>query len=74
MVEWITYIGITAIVCAILAALIAPGKHRSSSAWAASSFLFPPALIILLFLGKSRTGPYRPDDDDDKDLKQIWSD
>ena len=73
MVEWITLIGITAIVCAILAALIAPYKHRSSSAWAASSFLFPPALIVLLFLGKSRTGPYRPKDDDD-DPRGIWSD
>lgn len=74
MVTWITYIGITATVCAILAAMIAPMKHRSSSAWAASSFLFPPALIILIFLGKSRTGPYRPPPDDDDDPRRIWSD
>ncbi len=74
MVAWITYIGIISIISAILAALIAPRKNRSSNAWAASSFLFPPSLIVLIFLGKSKTGPYRPDDDDNKDLKDLWSD
>jgi len=74
MEKWIAIIGITAIITGILAALIAHRKDRNANSWFTSAFLFPPALIVLLFLGKSKNGPYQPKDDDDKDLKELWSD
>ena len=74
MEKWIAIYGVTAIITGIIAALIAHKKDRNANSWFASAFLMPPALIVLLFLGKSKTGPYRPkDDDDDDDLKELWS-
>jgi len=70
---WITIIGIVSLISATLAAFIAYRKDRSANAWFASAFLFPPSLIVLLFLGKSKTGPYRPASDDD-DLRELYSD
>ena len=73
MEKWIAIYGITAIITGIIGALVAPRKNRSANSWFTSAFLFPPALIVLLLLGKSRTGPYRPiDDDDDEDLRELW--
>ena len=73
MVMWITIYGIVALVSATLASFIAYHKDRSANAWFASTFLFPPSLIVLLFLGKSRHGPYRAPSDED-DMKELYSD
>jgi len=74
MEKWIAIYGVTAIIIGVIAALIAHRKDRNANSWFTTGFLFPPALIVLLFLGKSKTGPYIPKDDDDEDLRQLWSD
>ena len=75
MEKWITIYAAIAIVSALIAAFVAYRKDRSANSWFTSTFLFPPSLLLLLILGKSKTGPYRPPiDDDDEDLRQLWSD
>lgn len=74
MEKWIAIYGITALVLAIIAALVAYRKDRSANAWFTSTFLFPPSILAVLILGKSKTGPYRPKGDDDSDLRELWSD
>ena len=74
MVMWVTIIGIGSFIAAIIAAFVARYKNRSANSWFASTFLFAPSLIVLLFLGKSKTGPFKPDDDEDKDMRELWSD
>jgi hypothetical protein len=58
MVTGIVIWGATAIVCAILAAMIATKKNRDYSAWAAWCFLIP-VLLIALILTPKNTGPRR---------------
>ena len=73
MVMWITIIGIGSLIAAFIAAFVATRKNRNPGSWFASTFLFAPSLIVLLLLGKSKTGPYKPQDDDD-DMNGLWSD
>ena len=56
MVKVIAFWGVTAILSAVLAGIVAGLKRRDHSFWAAWSFLFPPMLLILLCLRTNR-GP-----------------
>ncbi len=49
----ITVWGLTALVAAVLGALLASTKRRSADAWAAAAFLFPPSLIALLLMPRA---------------------
>ena len=48
--------GVAALLSDIVGAVVAGAKGRDASAWAAWSFLFPPVLLVLLFLPSSK-GP-----------------
>jgi len=50
-----------ALIAGIAAGVIAPRKKRSQGVWTTLAFLFPPLLIVLLFLPKGRAFPPRPD-------------
>jgi hypothetical protein len=56
MVKVIAIWGVTALVSAFLAGIVAGIKRRDPSFWAAWSFLFPPTLLVLLIL-PSLKGP-----------------
>jgi hypothetical protein len=60
LMQYIVYWGVTAVVAAILAAIIAPMKNRDYNSWAAWCFLFPPLLIALILTPKSSVPPRRP--------------
>lgn len=48
--------GVVALAAAVAAALLASWRNRDHSAWAAWSFLFPPLVLVLLFLPRN-AGP-----------------
>lgn len=52
-VAMITLAGITMIVSAILGGFIAYWKNRCADRWGFFCFLFPPILLLLIFLPKS---------------------
>jgi hypothetical protein len=54
--KWVAIWGMTAIASAIVAGILAGVKRRDHSFWAAWSFIFPPMLLILLFMPKNH-GP-----------------
>jgi len=56
VVTFITFYGLFMVVCAIIAAVVAKRKNRDVSAWVAWTFIIPPALCILLCLGRKQ-GP-----------------
>jgi hypothetical protein len=56
MAKFIAIYGSLALICSVLAGIIAYVKRRDPSYWIAVSFLFPPALIMLLLM-KKNTGP-----------------
>jgi hypothetical protein len=65
MVRVIAYWGATAIISAILAALLAGIKRRDHSFWLAWSFLFPPMLLILIVMPTNKgPRPRRPSIDE----------
>ncbi len=54
----------TALVAGSLGGMIAPRKRRHAGFWTTATFLFPPLLLILIFLPRGNTVPtYRPHDD-----------
>jgi hypothetical protein len=55
-VKYIAIWGVTAVICAFLAGLLAGIKRRDHSFWAAWSFFVPPMLLILVCLPKNH-GP-----------------
>lgn len=75
MIEYIVIWGISAIVAAIAAALLAGWKNRNYSVWMGWCFLFPPLLVALLFM-PTRKGP-RPRqptlDELDQSDRRFWS-
>jgi cyanate permease len=54
----------SALVAGTLAGMIAPRKRRSAGFWTAATFLFPPLLLILIFLPRGRTVERYPAHDD----------
>jgi hypothetical protein len=60
-VKYIAIWGLTAIVAAVIAGILAGIKRRDHSFWAAWSFIAPPMLLILLCLPKNHgPKPRRP--------------
>jgi hypothetical protein len=60
-----------ALVCGLIAAVVAPARGRHSGYWLIAAFLFPPAVILRLLLPRGR-GNYHPSRDpfhdaDDRD-------
>ena len=53
MPKLIVIYGIVSLVSAVLAMLVAKFKGRSADRWGFSSFLLPPALLVLLLLPKN---------------------
>jgi drug/metabolite transporter (DMT)-like permease len=65
MVKVVALWGITSILSAIVAGIIAGLKRRDHSFWAAWSFLFPPMLLLLVCLRPNRgPRPKRPSADE----------
>ncbi|MGE3065336.1 MAG: hypothetical protein AB7K67_07100 [Hyphomicrobiaceae bacterium] len=64
--------GLTALVCAVVAGIVAAMKRRDHSFWAAWTFLFPPMLLILLLMS-TNTGPIprRRGIDDERDYNEA---
>lgn len=59
--------GLTAIVAATLAGILASIRNRDHSFWIASAFLMPPLLLVLIFLPALKERPsQRPDDAEDE--------
>jgi hypothetical protein len=54
MVEIIAIWGVVAVACAIAAGILASVKRRDHSFWAAWTFLFPPMVLLLLFMPKNQ--------------------
>jgi hypothetical protein len=61
MAQFIAIYGSLAVLCSVLAGLIAYVKRRDPSYWIGTSFIFPPAVLMLLLM-KKNTGarPIRP--------------
>jgi hypothetical protein len=68
MAEFVAIYGSLAVLCSALAGIIAYIKRRDPSYWIGTSFLFPPAVIMLLLMKKNEGArPVRkPLDHDDK--------
>ena len=54
----------SALVAGTLAGIIAPRKGRSTGFWTTATFLFPPLLLVLIFLPRGRTVQRYPAHDD----------
>ncbi len=54
MIKWIVIWGVVATLSAIVAGLLAAAKRRDHSGWAAWAFLFPPIVLVYLFVPKNR--------------------
>jgi hypothetical protein len=48
------------IVAGTIAGLIAPRKRRHAGFWTTAAFIFPPALLVLLFMSTSAREAPRP--------------
>jgi hypothetical protein len=61
MAQFIAIYGSVAVLCSVLAGVIAYIKRRDPSYWIGTSFIFPPAVLMLLLM-KKNTGarPTRP--------------
>jgi len=68
--------GMVVLVALVAALLLAHYKQRDPSAWAFMSFLFPPAVLLLLFLPtvKDRARRRKPgwDERDDRELEREY--
>ncbi len=59
MVQVVVYWGLTALASMVIGGLLAGLKKRDYSFWMAWSFLFPPAVILLLVLPSLSRRPRR---------------
>ena len=57
----------SALVAGTIGGTIAPRKRRHAGFWTTATFLFPPLLLILLFLPTGRALPRREKEDWDPD-------
>ena len=65
-VQFIALWGIVSIASAVAAGIIAAARNRDHSWWAAWCFVFPPMLIVLLFMQTSKgPRPRRPSLDEE---------
>ncbi len=70
MPKLILIYGIVCLASAFLAILVAKFKKRSADHWGFSSFIFPPALLILLLLSKN-TAPAEKSALTEKDIRKL---
>ena len=47
---FITFYGVAGFVAALISYIVASAKHRDGSHWATIAFLFPPAVLVPLFM------------------------
>lgn len=74
MAEFIAIYGSLAVLCSVAAGVIAYIKRRDTSFWIATSFIFPPSIIMLLLMKKNEGArPTRPslDSEDRRDGNGI---
>ncbi len=67
--------GISMILSAFFGALIANMKNRSSDKWGFACFMFPPLLLLLIFMPKCSAQPRRKkisQNDLDEDIRDEW--
>jgi hypothetical protein len=65
-VEYIVIWGAVAFSASVIGGIIAHVRNRDPSVWAAWSFLFPPAILFLLLIGRNRGArPRRPSLDEE---------
>lgn len=70
MAHYLVIYGIVSLVSAVLAMLVAKLKKRSADGWGFTSFLLPPALLILLLLPKNKNIQQEPELSE-KDIRKI---
>ena len=72
-IAFITIIGGAMLVFGIAGAILAGVKNRDVSFWTAWAFLFPPSIVVLLFLAKIKgQRPRRTSlDEEDTMLDQV---
>jgi Na+/melibiose symporter-like transporter len=56
MAKFVAIYGSAMLIASVLAGLVAAMKRRDVSYWMTMSFLFPPAIVMLLLMAKN-TGP-----------------
>lgn len=60
------------LIAGTVAGVIAPRRRRHVAFWTTATFIFPPTLIVLLFLPNARTAPRpRPASEWDDDLDHL---
>lgn len=65
--KWIAIWGIVSIVSCLLAGLLAAMKNRDHSGWMGWTFVFPPLVLVLLFLPRNPgPRPVRPTVDEEE--------
>jgi hypothetical protein len=63
--------GVLVLVALVAALILAHFKQRDTSAWALISFLFPPAVLLLLFLPAARSRGRRGPSWDERDDRET---
>jgi len=66
MVRVIAIWGAVAISASLIALIVAGMKRRDHSFWGAWSFMFPPMLLVLLFMPSNQVRPRRPTLDEEE--------
>lgn len=71
--HWIVAWAGVSVAAAVISGIVAARKNRNPSTWAAWGFIFPPALVALAFLSRSRAGygyePHATLDDEDREAE-----
>jgi hypothetical protein len=64
--EVIAIWGLTAITAAVIAGVLSGTKNRDYSFWIATTFLFPPLLLVLVLLPRLKERPKRRSIDEEE--------
>jgi hypothetical protein len=72
-IKWIVVWGLGCFLSAVVGGIIAHVRNRDPSAWAAWAFLFPPALLLLVLIGRNQgPRPRRPTlDEEDRHHERV---
>jgi hypothetical protein len=74
MVTFIAVYGSLMILSAALSGIVALFKRRDTSYWITASFLFPPALILLLLMPKNVRRLRRRETMDEQEARELRRD